>query len=56
MLKYKIMFNQLIKPREFPSFNSEAIQLLFCDNTISLQPHLGTIIMHHFFCIQKKIK
>ena len=23
MLKYTIMFNQLIKPREFPSFNSE---------------------------------
>ena len=29
MLKYKIMFNQLIKPKEFPSFNSETINLLF---------------------------
>ena len=34
MLKYKIMFNQLIKPREFPSFNSEIIHLLFCNNSI----------------------
>ena len=34
MLKYKIMFNQLIKPREFPSFNSETIHLLFCNNSI----------------------
>ena len=25
MLKYKIMFNQLIKPREFPSFNLQTI-------------------------------
>ena len=34
MLKYKIMFNQLIKPREFPSFNSETIHLLFYNNSI----------------------
>ena len=34
MLKYKIMFNQLIKPREFPSFNSETIHLLFFNNSI----------------------
>ena len=34
MLKYKIMFNQLIKPREFYSFNSERIHLLFCNNSI----------------------
>ena len=33
MLKYKIMFNQLIKPRKLP-FNSEAIHLLFCNNSI----------------------
>ena len=33
-LKYKIMFNQLIKPREFPSFNSETIHLLFCNSSI----------------------
>ena len=32
-LKYKIMFNQLTKPREFPSFNSETIHLLFCNNS-----------------------
>ena len=34
MLKNKIMFNQLIKPREFPSLNSETIHLLFCNNCI----------------------
>ena len=34
MLKYKIMFNHLIKPREFPSFNSETIHLLFCNSSI----------------------
>ena len=34
MLKYKIMFNQLIKPREFPSFNSDITHLLFCNNSI----------------------
>ena len=34
MLKYKIMFNQLIKPREFPSFNSETTHLLFFNNSI----------------------
>ena len=32
MLKYKIMFNQLIKPREFPSFNSATIHLLIRHN------------------------
>ena len=34
MLKYKVMFNKLIKPRKFPSFNSETIYLLFCNNNI----------------------
>ena len=34
MLKYKVMFNQLIKPRAFPSFNSDTIHLLFCNNSI----------------------
>ena len=34
MLKDKIMFNQLTKPREFPSFKSETIHLLFYDNSI----------------------
>ena len=34
MLKYKIMFNQLIKPRGFPSFNSETMHLLFCNNSV----------------------
>ena len=33
MLKCK-MFNQLIKQREFPSFNGETIHLLFCNNSI----------------------
>ena len=33
MLKYKIMFNQLIKPREFPSFNS-TMHLLLCNSSI----------------------
>ena len=34
MLKYKVMFNQHIKPREFSSINSEIIHLLFCNNSI----------------------
>ena len=34
MLKYKVMFNQLIKLRGFPSFNSETSHLLFCNNSI----------------------
>ena len=34
MLKYKVMFNKLIKSRKFPSFNSETIYLLFCNNNI----------------------
>ena len=38
MLKYKIMFNQLIKAREFPSFNSDIMHLLFCNNSIAA-PH-----------------
>ena len=28
------MFNQLIKVREFPSFNSERIHLLLCNNSL----------------------
>ena len=28
------MFNQLIKPIEFPSFNSETIHLLLCNSSI----------------------
>ena len=40
MLKYKIMFNQLIKPRQFSSFNSEIIHLLFCNNSIGLPTQL----------------
>ena len=27
------MFNELIKPREFPSFNSEIIHVLFCNSS-----------------------
>ena len=34
MLEYKILFNQIIKPRKFLSFNSETIHLLFCNNSI----------------------
>ena len=34
MLKYKTMFNQLVRPRGFPSFNSKTIHLLFCNNSI----------------------
>ena len=34
MLKYKIMFNHLIKPRQLPSFNSVTIHLLCCNNSI----------------------
>ena len=28
------MFNELIRPKEFSSFNSETIHLLFCNNSI----------------------
>ena len=35
-LKYKIMFNQLMKSKEVPSFNLETIHLLFCDKSIAL--------------------
>ena len=38
MLKYKILFNQLIKPRYFRSFSSETIYLLFCQNSIPPNP------------------
>ena len=34
MLKYKIMFNELIKPRKCPSFNSNIVYFLFCSNTL----------------------
>ena len=44
MLQYKIMFNQLIKPREFPSFNSEKF-IYFVAIVLSFQPHLSKIIM-----------
>ena len=50
------MFNQFIKPREFPSFNSETIHLLFCNNSI-LPP---TPFRHNhyvpLFFVQRKIK
>ena len=54
MLKYKNMFNQLIKPREFSFFNSETIHFLFCNNSI-----VATIPFRHnhnvplTFCSEK---
>ena len=57
MLKYKIMFNQLINPREFPSFNSETIHSLFCNNSV-----VSPISIRHshyvpiIFCSEKKSK
>ena len=55
MLKYK-MFNQLIKPRKFPSFDSQTIHLFFCDNGIvSLTP-----FKHNHYApltfVQKKVR
>ena len=38
MLKYKILFNQLIKPRDFRSFCPETIYLLFCKNRTPHNP------------------
>ena len=57
MLKYKIMFDQLINPREFPSFNSETIHSLFCNNGV-----VSPISIRHnhyvpvIFCSEKKSK
>ena len=62
ILKHKIMFNQLMKPRKFPlillkgsSFNSEAIHLLFWNNsfvppTVFSHNHYVSLI----FCSEKK--
>ena len=56
MLKYKIMFNQLIKPRECPSFNSETIHLLFCNNSIvSPTPFRHSDYVPLIFCSEKKV-
>ena len=38
MLKYRIMFNQLIKPKELPSFNSETIHLFFNNSICPSNP------------------
>ena len=54
MLKYKVMFNQLIKLRGFPSFNSGQVIYYFVTIVLSLQPHLDTIIMYHLILVQKK--
>ena len=53
MLKYKTMFNQLIKLREF-SFNLETITYYFVTTVSAIQPHLGTFIMDHLLFVQKK--
>ena len=61
-LKYIIMFNQLIKPRQFPSFNSETIYfnsetILFCNN--SIVPPNSFRDNHHvplIFCSETKIE
>ena len=54
MLKYKTMFNQLIKPRECPSFNSETIHLLFCNNSIvSPTPFRHNHYVPLIFCSEK---
>ena len=55
MLTYKVMFNQLIKPRQFLSFNSETIYLLFCNN--SIVPPAPFWHIHYvplIFCSEKK--
>ena len=54
MLKYKIMFNQFIKPREYPSFNSETIHLFFCNNSIfSQNPFRHNHYVALIFCSEK---
>ena len=48
------MFNQLIKPREFPSFNSETIHLLFCNNSIAPPtPFRHNHYVQLIFCSEK---
>ena len=50
------MFNKLIKPREFPFFDSERIYLLFCNN--SIVPPTPFRHNHHvplIFCSEKKV-
>ena len=57
MLKCKTMFNQLIRLREFPSFNSDTIHLLFLNNTIvSPTPFRHNHYVHLFFVQKKKKK
>ena len=50
MLKYKIIFQQLFKPREFPSLNLERIHFLFC----IVRPTPFRHNRYHLFFVQKK--
>ena len=54
MLKYRTMFNQLINAREYPSFNSETIYLLFCNNGIAPPtPFRHNHYVPLIFCLEK---
>ena len=54
MLKYKIKFNQLIKPGEFPSCNSETTHLLFSNNSIAPPvPFRHNNFVLLIFCLEK---
>ena len=54
MLKYKIMFNELIKPRKCPSFNSNTVYFLFCSNSIiPSTPFRHNHYVPFIFCSEK---
>ena len=57
ILKYKILFSQLIEPRLFNPFNSEKSHLLFCNNTSKpLVPFVHNHYVPWVICSQKIAK
>ena len=57
ILKYKLMFSQLIEPRLFNPFSTEKIHLLFCNNTC--EPPVPFMHNHYvplIICSQKNAK
>ena len=57
ILKYKLMFSQLIEPRLFNAFSSEKIHLLFCNNTCEPPvPFIHNLYVPLIICSQKNTK
>ena len=57
MLKYKLIFSQLIEPRLFNPFSAEKIHLLFCNHTC--EPPVPLMHNHYvplIICSQKNAK